>query len=116
MKKRQTKRIANKSQGNPSDNDRLRNIVNLDNEGIHYSESDKKQRNFLIIVYMVKKFIQIIKTYTFVKKIFRLKTYHFNAIGDNSNFFTRGSEFGDLFFGNLTNRSSQNCVRKFEEI
>ena len=111
--KSKNKKIGNKPNASPSHNERLQNMVNMDNEGLHYSDSDKKRRNFLIIVYMVKKFIQIIKTYTFVKKIFRLKTYHFNAIGDNSNFYTRGSEFGDLFFGNLTNRSSQNYVRKF---
>jgi len=90
----------------------IRKVGKVENFGIQRSQSEiKKTKNFLLVVYMVKKFIQIIKTYTFVKRIFRLKAYHFNIIGDISNFYQRGSEFGEKFFGNLTNRTSQNCVQ-----
>lgn len=74
----------------------------------------KSKRNFLVIVWLVKKFIQIIKTFTYMKKIFRLQFYHFNAIGDSSNFYLKGSEFGENFFSNLNNRNSQNYVKFFQ--
>jgi len=91
----------------------IRKVGKVENFGIQRSQSEiKKTKNFLLVVYMVKKFIQIIKTYTFVKKIFHLKAYHFNVIGDSSNFYQRGSEFGEKFFGNITNRTSQNYVIK----
>lgn len=70
----------------------------------------KKRQNFLIVIYLVKKFIQILKTYAYLKKIFRLKEFHFNLIGDTSNFYSRGGEFGEQYFGNLTNRTSHNYV------
>ena len=89
----------------------IRKVGKLKTFEIQHSQSDiKKRKNFLLVIYMVKKFIQIIKTYTFVKRIFRLKAYHFNIIGDISSFYQRGSEFGEKFFGNLTNRPSQNYV------
>ena len=56
----------------------------------------KRKKNFLVIVYLVKKFIQILKTYRFVKKILRLKNFHFRFIGDKSNYYKNGMEFGDL--------------------
>ena len=87
-------------------------VEKLENLGIQLSNGEmNKRKNFLLVVYMVKKFIQIIKTYTFVKRIFHLKAYHFNIIGDISSFYQRGSEFGEKFFGNVTNRTSQNYVR-----
>ena len=90
----------------------LSNIVKFPLGQSSNDDNNKKPKNFLIIVALVKKFIQIIKTYTFVKKIFKLKNFHFNLIGDMSNFYTRGSEFGNVFFGNLTTRNSDNYVKK----
>lgn len=79
----------------------------------HFGSDAKRKKNFLVTVWLVKKFIQIIKTYTYVKKIFRLKKFHFEAIGDISNYYSKGSDFGESFFENLTNRASQNYVPKF---
>ena len=77
----------------------LRKVGKLKTLGIQNSQTHrKKKKKFLLVVYFVKKFIQIIKTYTFVKRIFRLKAYHFNIIGDISSFYQRGSEFGESFF------------------
>lgn len=70
----------------------------------------RKRQNFLIVIYLVKKFIQILRTYAFLKKIFRLKEFHFNLIDDTSSFYSRGAEFGEQYFGNLTNRTSHNYV------
>lgn len=81
---------------------------------INASIKKKSKRNFLVIVWLVKKFIQIIKTFTYMKKIFRLQNYHFNAIGDSSNFYLKGSEFGENFFSNLNNRTSQNYVKFYK--
>lgn len=69
-----------------------------------------KRRNFLVIVCFVKKFIQIIKSFTYLKKIFSLKLFHFNIINDNSCFYQKGSEFGQTFFMNLKNANSHNYV------
>lgn len=64
-----------------------------------------KPKNFLIIIYLVKKFIQRIKTFTFLKKIFKLNEYHFNILGDKANFYINGSQFGENFFKSLSNRN-----------
>ena len=92
----------------------LNKIAKVQNFGmaIHSSSDLKKKKNFLVVVYLVKKFIQIIKTYTYVKRIFHLRSYHFGVIGDMSNFYQRGHEFGEKFFGNLTNRPSENYVKQ----
>ena len=62
-----------------------------------------KVKNFLVIVYLVKKFIQVIKSYTLLKRILRLKEYHFRMIGDDSNFYDNGNDFGNEFFMSLAN-------------
>ena len=94
---------------------RLKRLAKFENFGYTTSDVNKKPKNFLVIVALVKKFIQVIKTYTFVKKIFRLKNFHFNVIGDIANYYNRGSEFGDRFFANITNRTSDNYV-KYKQI
>lgn len=77
---------------------------------IGMAKSKVIRKNFLIVICFVKKFIQILKTFAFLKKIFRLKEFHFNLIGDISNQYTNGSQFGEKYFGNLNNRTSHNYV------
>lgn len=85
------------------------NLLNY-HENMPYDLRDKKGKNYLSIVCLVKKFIQIIKTATFLKKIIGLRSYHFHVIGDTSNFYKKGSEFGESFFSNLANKNSQDYV------
>lgn len=75
---------------------------------------EEKPKNFLIIIFLVKKFIQRIKTLFFLKKIFRLNEHHFNIIGDKANFYINGSQFGEGFYKSLShhNDSHNNYVIK----
>lgn len=43
-----------------------------------------KPQNYLWIVFYVKKFICILKTNVVIKKIRKLKPYHYNIIGDKT--------------------------------
>lgn len=72
---------------------------------------ESRQRNFLVIVYLVKKFIQRLKTFTHLKKILVLNDFHFNTIGDKTNYYKKGVEFGESFFRNLNKSEKQNYVK-----
>lgn len=76
-------------------------------------QNKNKTKNFLIIVYLVKKFIQITKTYAFLKKIFSLKSYHFHIISDKSNFYKKGLEFGEHMIEDIKNRANYNSVSNY---
>ena len=47
-----------------------------------FSSKPTKSKNFLSIVFFVKKFIEIIKTYNIHQKLMRLKDYHYQVIDD----------------------------------
>ena len=72
----------------------------------------KKTRNFLVVVYLVKKFIQILKTYTMLQKILKLKEFHFKVINDPSNYYKNSLEFGNYFFLGL-NQTQSNFVKTY---
>lgn len=85
--------------------------------GTNYKfQSKNKPKNFLIIVYLVKKFIQITKTYAFLKKIFSLKNYHFQIINDKSNFYKKGLEFGEFMIEDIKNRAHYNSVNNYNYV
>lgn len=87
------------------------NKLTLSNNKNQYTPKEKHKKNFLVTIYYVKKFIQVIKTYTMMRKIFKLQNYHFNTIGDNSNFYTKGGDFGDNYFSSLLKKNARNFVK-----
>ena len=54
-----------------------------------------KSPNYLVIVYLVKKIIQILKSCVKVKRILKIKPYHLFLLNDLSSFYKDGSEFGN---------------------
>ena len=52
----------------------------------------QKSRNYLIIVYLVKKFIQNLKTCLSVKRLLRVKQFHLNVLNDSSSFYKDGKD------------------------
>ena len=54
-----------------------------------------KAKNYLIIVYLVKKFIQSLKSYLTVKKILKIKPFHLNMINDLTSFYKDGNDIGN---------------------
>ena len=52
----------------------------------------QKSRNYLIIVYLVKKFIQNLKTCLSVKRLLRVKQFHLNVLNDSTVFYKDGKD------------------------
>lgn len=57
-----------------------------------FSSKVTKPKNFLWIVFFVKKFVEIIKTYNLNQKLSRLTEYHYQILNDKSFFPTNKSE------------------------
>lgn len=95
------------------DKKRMSKILPMHRGANYKFQSKNKPKNFLIIVYLVKKFIQITKTYVFLKKIFSLKNYHFHIINDKSNFYKKGLEFGEFMIEDIKNRPHYNSVNNY---
>lgn len=55
----------------------------------------KKTPNYLVIVYIVKKFIQSLKSYIKVKRILKITPYHLNLLNDVTSFYKDGNEIGN---------------------
>lgn len=62
------------------------NPKNSKNSSLEKDPSKRVGRNYLWIVFFVKKFIEILKTFNMRQKLKRLKTYHYNVIHDQSFF------------------------------
>lgn len=50
------------------------------------SVKGKEQKNYLWIVFFVKKFISILKISVLIKKLTKMKSYHYNMIGDKTHY------------------------------
>ena len=55
----------------------------------------KKTPNYLVIVYIVKKFIQSLKSYIKVKRILKITPFHLNLLNDVTSFYKDGKEIGN---------------------
>ena len=51
----------------------------------------KRTKNYLIIAYLVKKFIQNLKSCVKVKRIIKIKSFHLNVLGDQCSFYKDGN-------------------------
>lgn len=52
----------------------------------------QKSHNYLIIVYLVKKFIQNLKTYLSIKRLLAVKQFHLNLLNDSAAFYKDGKD------------------------
>ena len=56
-----------------------------------FQKMAKRTKNYLIIAYLVIKFIQNLKSCVKVKRIIKIKPFHLNVLGDQSSFYKDGN-------------------------